>query len=122
MSFQNLTFYFEVKLNEYLNFYTSVYYLCNSIFQIGILFFLFLDLFGTNLYVIKKLRKVFYFSFFIFATFLSPPEVFYQLAISVCIILMYELTVLSMIFKTELYIPYVGSQLKLIKIPTENNM
>ena len=103
LSFQNFTFYFEVKLNEYLNFYTSVYYLCNSIFQIGVLFFLFLDLFRTNLYMIKKLRKVSYFSFFIFATFLSPPEVFYQSAISICIILIYELIVFYMIFKTELY-------------------
>jgi len=103
LSFQNLTFYFEVKLNEYLIFYTSVYYLCNSIFQIGVLFFLFLDLFRTNLYLIKKLRKIFYFFFFIFATLLSPPEVLYQLAISIWLILFYELIVLYMIIKAELY-------------------
>ena len=103
LSFQNLTFYFEVKLNEYLIFYTSLHYLCNSIFQLGVLFFLFLDLFRTNLYLFKKLRKIFYFVFFLFATFLSPPEVLYQLAISLCLILFYELLLLYKIIKTELY-------------------
>ena len=102
LSFQNLTFYFEVKLSEYLIFYTTVYHLCNSIFQVGVLFFLFVDLFRTNLYLIKKLRKIFYFFFFVFATFLSPPEVLYQLAISICLIISYELIVLYMIIKTEL--------------------
>ena len=102
LSIQNLTFYFEVKLSEYLIFYTTVYHLCNSIFQVGVLFFLFVDLFRTNLYLIKKLRKIFYFFFFVFATFLSPPEVLYQLAISICLIISYELIVLYMIIKTEL--------------------
>ncbi len=102
MSFQNLTFYFEAKLNEYLVFYKSVFYLCNLIYQIVILFFIFLDLFKTNLLIIKKFRKIFYFLFLIVSTFLTPPEVIFQLIISICIITIYELVTIHMIFKTEL--------------------
>lgn len=102
LSFQNLTFHFEVKLNEYLIFYKSIYYLCNLIFQATVLFFIFLDLFRTNVSIIKKLRKIFYFLFFIFSTFVTPPEVLYQLAMSICIILIYELVIFYMIFKTKL--------------------
>ena len=102
LAFQNLTFHFEVKLNEYLIFYKSIYYLCNLIFQAAVLFFIFLDLFRTNVSIIKKLRKIFYFLFFIFSTFVTPPEVLYQLAMSICIILIYELVIFYMIFKTKL--------------------
>jgi len=102
LSFQNLTFYFEVKLNEYLIFYKSIYYLCSLVFQAMVLFFIFLDLFKTNLLIIKKFRKFFYFLFFIFSTFLTPPEVVYQLAIGVCMITIYELIILCMIFQIEL--------------------
>ena len=102
LSFQNLTFYFEAKLNEYLVFYRSVFYLCSLIYQIIILFFIFLDLFKTNLLIVKKLRKIFYFLFLIVSTFLTPPEVIFQLIISICIIIIYELVTIHMIFKTEL--------------------
>ena len=100
--YQNLTFHFEVKLNEYLIFYKSLYYLCNLIFQVAVLFLIFLDLFRTNVSIIKKLRKAFYFTFFILSTFLTPPEVLYQLIMSICIILIYELLIIYMIFKTKL--------------------
>ena len=102
LSFQNVIFYFEIKLNEYLKFYKSIYYLCTLLYQIIVLFFIFLDLFKTNLFIVKKLRKVFYLFFFIFSTFLTPPEVIYQLIISIFIIIMYELTIICVIFKNEL--------------------
>jgi sec-independent protein translocase protein TatC len=102
LSFQNVIFYFEIKLNEYLKFYKSIYYLCTLLYQIIVLFFIFLDLFKTNLFIVKKLRKVFYFLFFIFSTFLTPPEVIYQLIISIFTIIIYELVIVYTVFKTEL--------------------
>jgi len=99
--FQNLTFYFEIKLKEYLVFYKSVYYLCNLVYQILILFFILLDLFNANLFIVKKLRKIFYFIFFICSTLLTPPEVVYQILISIFIILIYELITVFMVFKVE---------------------
>lgn len=104
LSFQSLTFFFEAKLNEYLVFYKSIYYLCNLICQIVILLFVFLDLFKTNLVYVKKFRKTFYFFFFFLSTFLTPPEVMYQLIIGICMIIIYELTIIYTIFKTELII------------------
>ena len=61
-----------------------------------------LDLFKTNLLIVRKLRKTFYFLFFVFSTFLTPPEVIYQLSISVCIIVLYELITIHLILKAEL--------------------
>jgi sec-independent protein translocase protein TatC len=123
LSFQNITVYFEVKLNEYLVFYKSIYYLCNILCQTVILFCVILDLFKTNLLIVKKLRKLFYFIFFIFSTFLTPPEIIYQLTVGISIIVIYELIIIHLIIKTEIinFDSYVGNQLKLIKIPTENN-
>lgn len=102
LSVQNLTFYFEAKLNEYVTFYKSVYYLCNTIFQITVVFFIFLDLFKANLLILNKFRKVFYFVFFCFATFITPPDVAYQLLTSICIIIIYEITTVYIVFKGEL--------------------
>ena len=103
-SFQNLTFYFEAKLNEYLAFYKSLYYLFISLCQIMILFFIFLELFKTNLFYVKKFRKTCYFILFILSTLLTPPEVIYQVMVSLCSILFYEAITVCTIFKTELLI------------------
>jgi len=100
--FQNLTFYFEVKLNEYLTFYKSIYHLVSLIYQIMVLFFIFLDLFGTHLLVIQKLRKIIYYIFFMFSTLLTPPEVIYQVMLSICLIIIYELIIFYAVFETEL--------------------
>ena len=102
LSIQNLTFYFEAKLNEYLTFYTSVYYVCNTIFQMTIIFFIFLDLFKTNLLVLNKFRKIFYFIFFCFATVITPPDIIYQLLTSICMIIIYEIVTVYIIFENEL--------------------
>ena len=102
LSIQNLTFYFEAKLNEYITFYKSVYYLCNTIFQITVVFFIFLDLWKTNLLILSKFRKFFYFAFFCFATLITPPDVAYQLLTSICIIIIYEIITLYIVLKTEL--------------------
>lgn len=102
LSFQNLAFHFEVKLSEYLIFCQSIYYLCYLIFQIVVLFFVFLDLFGTDISIIKKLRKFFIFLFLILSTFVTPPEILYQLIMSICILIIYESVIFYMIFKTEL--------------------
>lgn len=102
LSFQNLTFYFEARLNEYLIFYRSMFYLCNLVYQTLILFFIFLDIFKTNLLTIKKFRKFFYFIFLTLSTVATPPEVIYQLLTSICIIIIYELLTIHMIFRVEL--------------------
>jgi len=100
--FQNSTFHFEIKLNEYVSFYKSVYLSCNFFFQFIIAFFIFLDLFKTNLLWIKKLKKICYYIFVILATLSTPPEVVYQLICSLFILIIYELIVISIILNYEL--------------------
>ena len=79
-----------------------MYYLCNLLYQIIIILFIFLDLFKINLLVIQRLRKTLYFLFIILSTFVTPPEVVYQIMISICMVIVYELTIIQIIFKTEL--------------------
>lgn len=100
--FEGLTFYFETKLSEYVHFYTSTYFICCSIYQLTVLFFIFLNMFKTNLFIVKNVRKMFYFLFFFFSTLITPPEVVYQLIVSICIIIIYEFIVFYTILKTKL--------------------
>jgi len=79
-----------------------MFYLCNLVYQTLILFFIFLDIFKTNLLTIKKFRKFFYFIFLTLSTVATPPEVIYQLLTSICIIIIYELLTIHMIFRVEL--------------------
>jgi len=100
--FQNFTFHFEIKLNEYISFYKSVYFVCNSIFQFIILFFVFLDLLKTNILLIKKLKRICYYLLVILVTFTTPPEVIHQLICSTFTLIIYEFTIISVIFNYEL--------------------
>ena len=99
---QTLTFYFEAKLNEYWLFYTTVYYMCFFAYQLMIFFFIFLNLFKTNFLIVKKLRKVLYFIFFLVATTITPPDVAHQLIFSICIIVLYEFFLANILLKIEL--------------------
>ena len=99
---RGLTFYFEAKLTEYLIFYKAVYFICCSVYQVAILFFVFLNLARTQLSSIKNSRKFFYFIFLIFATLITPPEVVYQLIVGIFIVIVYEFLIVFTILKTKL--------------------
>jgi sec-independent protein translocase protein TatC len=97
-----LSFYLEAKINEYINFYINLYYICGLNFQLFILFFIFLDHIKENLASLKVFRKFFYFSFFLIATFLTPPDVFSQVFVGLSSIIVYELTIISIILKANM--------------------
>lgn len=105
LSFQNLTvtrsfnLHFEAKLNEYLCFYISFYYLCGFYCQFFVLLLLFLNYLDINTKIIKKFRKLFYYFIIIFSTLISPPEILSQILISLIAILIYELLLLFFILK-----------------------
>jgi sec-independent protein translocase protein TatC len=61
---QTIKFYFEAKINEYLNFYILLYYICNLNCQGFTGLFFFLDYINADLKVIRRIRKVVYFFFF----------------------------------------------------------
>lgn len=100
--FQNSSFNFEIKLDEYTDFYYSIYFTCNWVFKVIIWFLILLDLVKTNLFIIKKFKKTCYFFFAILATFITPPDVIQQLITGIFIIIIYELTIFNVILKYEL--------------------
>jgi sec-independent protein translocase protein TatC len=93
LSFQNLSsvaLHFEAKLNEYLIFYISFYYLCIFYCQIFTLLLFFLNFMNKNLLTIKKFRKVYYYFFVLFSTLVSPPDIVSQFLISFILVFLYE--------------------------------
>lgn len=101
MTAPNLAFYFEAKLSEYWAFYKTIHSFCYLAYQLLIFFWLFLNLFKTNFLVIKRLRKILYFVFFVLGTLVTPPDVAHQLITSICIIMTYELILIYMLLKIE---------------------
>nr|UQS76188.1 SecY-independant transporter protein [Haslea ostrearia] len=105
LSFQSFSFlnsidlYFESKLEEYLTFYITSYYLCITYCQIFVLLISFCKYIEHNLNQIKQYRKVIYFSFIIISTLLTPPDIVSQILISLSLILVYELLIYSLIFQ-----------------------
>lgn len=102
LGFQSLTsfnLYFEAKLNEYINFYIFFYYICTFYCQIFIFLVFFFDYTNTNLDLIKKSRKSFYYLFVFFSTLITPPDVFSQILFSFAIIIIYEMLIFFSIIK-----------------------
>jgi sec-independent protein translocase protein TatC len=94
--------YFEAKINEYVNFYINLYYMCNLNCQMFMIIIFFLISMKDDLNLIKKFRKTFYLIFFIFATIITPPDIATQLILSSCIISVYEFLIFSVLFKNSL--------------------
>lgn len=102
LSFQSLTsfnLHFEAKLNEYIHFYIFFYYICTFYCQIFIFLVFFLDYTNTNLDLIKKFRKFFYYLFVFFSTLVTPPDIFSQILFSFAIIILYEMLIIFSILK-----------------------
>ena len=92
-SFKSLNLHFEAKLSEYLNFYTMFYYICTFYCQIFVILVFFFDYINTDLKLIKRFRKIFYYLFVFFSTLVTPPDVISQLLFSICLICIYELLI-----------------------------
>ena len=108
LSFQNITLstsfmlYFEIKLKEYLLFYISFYYICEFYFQLFLFYWIILDYTKSNLKIIKKFRKIYYYCFIILSTMITPPDFFSQILISLVFILAYEFLILFFSLKNKL--------------------
>ena len=74
---QTVTFFFELKVQEYFYFILDFLYLANSFFCFFVFLIWIINFFGiNNLFYLKKL---FIFINILFATLLSPPEISSQL-------------------------------------------
>ena|SRR6476620_2444763 len=99
---QFMSLHFEAKLNEYLNFYVSLYYLCIFYCQTFTIIIFFLSFVNSNFITIKKFRKLYYYIFVLFSTLVSPPDIISQILISLLLIFSYEILVIVFITKAFL--------------------
>lgn len=97
-----ITVYFEPKIYEYLNFCITFYYICIFYCQFFSILFFFMSYYISNFIFIKKFRKFYYYSFVIFSTTISPPDIFSQLFISFFLIFLFEILIVIFIFKKKL--------------------
>lgn len=97
-----LNWFFEVKLYDFICFYTSSYYFFNVYFQMFIVPLCLYNLFFLDLIQVKRLRKLFYFSFLIFSAALSPPDIVIQILVSFFFLFFYEFFLLYNIFNLNL--------------------
>ena len=86
--------FFEAKLKEYVNFYTSIYVL-TVVSTTGIISLIyFISKLSLSLNKIKKIRKLFYFIFLLLSTITTPPDVISQLALTLVLAIVYELSLI----------------------------
>ena len=92
-------FYFEAKLDEYLTYYISLYYLVLANTQISLILFIIINYYSRDIVTISNLRKIFYFIFFVISTLTTPPDVISQIVFSSLMICVYEMIVFLNISK-----------------------
>ena len=96
---KTISFFFEAKLNEYLEYYINLYYLCLFNSQFFTIVILSIDHLSKNIDNVNRSRKFFYYTFVIFSTLTTPPDVFSQLLVSCSLILLYETLLFIKIIK-----------------------
>lgn len=90
---QPVSFLFEAKIEEYFNYFKSLYFICLINFQfLSITTFILASL-NEKLNKIKTLRKLFYLIFIVFSTITTPPDVISQLIMSCLLIMIYEIVI-----------------------------
>lgn len=94
-----ISLHFEARLADYLNFFFETYFLLNLILHLFLVFLFFL--YQIRLNTILKFRKLFYLSFFVFATLLTPPEVISQVLVGTFFILFFESFLFSLFLSNE---------------------
>ena len=109
LSFQNnsssksLNIFFEAQIIQYLNFYIYLHYRIIIISQIFAGFFLILNYIENKISFIIQTRKFTYTIFLILATCMTPPDIFSQIFLWFCFILIYEFFIICNLFKTIMF-------------------
>jgi Sec-independent protein secretion pathway component TatC len=99
VSYKFISLYFEPKIIEYLNFCISIYSISLFYFLIFAILFFIVSYFSNNINMFKKFRKLYYYSFVIFSTLITPPDIFSQLFFSFTLVFFFELFTIIFIFK-----------------------
>lgn len=100
---QPIKFFFESKLNEYINFVSNTILFCILI-SIIISIILYYIMLKSKTYkdYINKNRKKIYFIVWLIVTVITPPDVFSQIVLGISIILIFEVYIVLIIFRHNL--------------------
>lgn len=99
VSYKFIQLYFEPKISEYLNFCLTIYSITLFYFLIFSVLFFIVSYFNNDINILKKFRKLYYYSFVIFSTIVTPPDIFNQLFFSFMLIFCFELFTMTFIIK-----------------------
>ena len=92
--------FFEANICEYFMFYKKTYISFFINFQFMALFLLFLSY--LNISILKKSRKIIYFTILIFSTVVTPPDVFNLFLGYFILIILFEINLFFMVTKKKL--------------------
>ena len=98
-SVKTINVYFECKMEEYVNFYSTTCVLLFLISQFCIGLFMFLDCLDNKVIFVRNSRKIFYLIFLMISTMITPPDVLSQLSTLLFFSLIYENLILITMFK-----------------------
>ena len=90
----------EARLHEYIDFFTSTLFSINLTLNSCLFLSFFLLKFPAHILI--KLRKIIYFSNFITATIITPPDILSQVITGTSLIILYEMFIFSL-FLTKQY-------------------
>lgn len=107
ISYQFISLHFEPKIVEYLEFCIFLYSTCIFYSQFFAILLFVIFYFTNNSKFIKKFRKLYYYSFLIFSTLITPPDIFSQIFLGLSLIVSYELMMFILIFQNFLTIKIV---------------
>ena len=100
---QTVQIYFEGKLNEYLNFYVNTYVTISLLTLFFYAQFFIINNINNKIQFIKKYRKLFYLTFILIATTITPPDVISQLFVIIVLISLFEFFFLLIVINTKRY-------------------
>jgi len=97
----NIPVYFEAKITEYIYLYIFLYYTSAFLCISYLVFYYTINFFKYNSNFFKKTKKLMILTCFTISTIVTPPDVISQIIFGLFLIIINELLVFIVIFKTE---------------------
>lgn len=94
-----VSIHLETRISDYLNFFFEIFTSLNISLHLLLLFLIFLQKITLNSVV--SYRRLIYLFLFVFATALTPPDIFSQLLIGIFFISTFEIFLFSLFFSKE---------------------
>lgn len=96
LSFQSSSLTFIPKINEYLSVVFSLFLGFVTMFQLPVILIFLNHINIINVNSLQKWRKFVIVLIFIVAAFLTPPDIFSQVLLAIPLLILYELTILTL--------------------------